>query len=43
MSEKHADIVYRLCGIIDAYLMGSESLEKIDVSARKLLDEVNYD
>ena len=43
MSEKHADIVYRLCGIIDCYLMGSESLEKIDVSARKLLDEVNYD
>ena len=43
MSEKHADIVYRLCGIIDAYLMGPESLEKIDVSARKLLDEVNYD
>jgi hypothetical protein len=42
MSEKHADIVYRLCGIIDAYLMGSESLEKIDVSARKLLDEVEY-
>ena len=42
MSEKHADIVYRLCGIIDAYLMGSESLEKIDVSARKLLEEVGY-
>ena len=32
----------KLCGIIDCYLMGSESLEKIDVSARKLLEEVGY-
>ena len=42
MSEKHADIVYRLCGIIDCYLMGSECLEKKDGSARKLLEEVGY-
>jgi hypothetical protein len=32
----------KLCGIIDCYLMGSESLEKIDVSARKLLEEAGY-
>ena len=34
--------VWVLCGIIDCYLMGSETLEKIDVSARKLLAEVGY-
>ena len=42
-NDEHADRVYRLCGIIDCYLMGSESLEKIDVSARKLLAEVRYE
>ena len=42
-NDEHADMVYRLCGIIDCYLMGSESLEKIDSSARKLLDEVGFE
>tara|TARA_Y100000593_G_scaffold76043_1_gene140418 strand:- start:116 stop:349 length:234 start_codon:yes stop_codon:yes gene_type:complete len=32
----------KLCAMIDCYLMGSETLEKIDNSARKLLDEVGY-
>ena len=47
--EQLEEIVYlekqvgSLCGIIDCYLMGSESLEKIDSSARKLLDEVGFE
>tara|TARA_R110002020_G_scaffold366393_1_gene578471 strand:- start:169 stop:456 length:288 start_codon:yes stop_codon:yes gene_type:complete len=32
--------IRRLCGIIECYLIGSESLEKIDDSAKLLLGEV---
>mgnify|MGYP003628805106 FL=1 len=42
IDEKYADTIYRLCGIIECYLIGSESLEKIDDSAKMLLDEVGY-